>query len=138
MAVIFNESMVPITTGLTSTALAVGCPPVEIGISGTAWDAEVEVEVVVTLEINDSDNGEGVVKVELKVPVEVEVWVVVEIEVRVKVEDEVVTFGWSGCGAAIVVAVVCVTTGESGVIGNNPETVGTAPGGSKMPISLLK
>lgn len=38
----------------------------------------------------------------------------------------------------MVAVVGVVATGEFDVIGSNPETVGTAPGGSKMPTSSLK
>ena len=86
-AVIVNEAIVPMTTGVLGTALVVCCLSVAAGTSGTPsnFDAEVEVDCTLAFEVGVG-SGE-VVNVVLEVDVEVEVLVVVE------VEDEGVTFG---------------------------------------------
>jgi hypothetical protein len=96
MAVIVNEPIVPMISGLMSTAPEVGCLPVAAGTFGTslAFDAHVVVEVVVTLEAEDDFDIEverGVL--ELEVAREVEVLVMAEVEGGSGVEDEVVTLG---------------------------------------------
>lgn len=142
MALMVNEAIVPIRTGLTNVATGVGGLPGTSGTFDTPSNFEAEAEDLVGVKIIGKSKVE--VEVELEGGGEAEVDVDVDVGVAEEVGDEVelvevVILGCSGRAAAIVLAVVCVTAAVDSIsVIKRPETDGTAPGGSKIPISLLK